>query len=88
MKKILTESERLQRNAYMRKYYADHKGKPKSGRVVSQYPFDRHRWKRIESRLKHLFDEYSWWEVEQVLELFKPREAQRIIPSEIDYEEI
>ena len=38
MKKILTESERLQRNAYMRKYYADHKGKPKSGRVVSQYP--------------------------------------------------
>ena len=87
MKKILTESEESQKNAYRRKWYAEHKGRAKTGRLVSRYPFDRHRWKRIESRLKHLFDEYSWWEVEQVLELFKPREAQRIIPSEFDTEE-
>jgi len=29
MNKILTESERLQRNEYMRKYKAEHKGLPK-----------------------------------------------------------
>lgn len=87
MKRMLTESERLQRNAYYREYRARNKGKAKTG-PVSRYPFDRHRWKRIESRLQHLFNEYSWWEVEQVLELFKPKEAQRIISDEIDHEEI
>lgn len=74
-KKILTESERLQRNARMRKRYAERKGKGKTPRV-SQYPFERHQWKRIESRLSHLFEEYSWWEVEQVLEKFKPQEPK------------
>ena len=78
-KKILTESERLQRNAYMRKYYAEHKDLPKPGRLKSKYPFDRHIWKRIESRIDRLIGDYSLSLVEQVMEAVISEHQQNAI---------
>ena len=85
-KKILTESERLKRNAYMRKYKAEHKGLPKPGRLQSKYPFDRHIWKRIESRLDRLIEDYSWSLVDQVIEAVRSKHQAEATKPELEEE--